>query len=215
MSNTIPPPREPLMGADRIINPSWYRYLSGSSRVDGPSSSATNLVTGSIPANQPNSRRIAVTSPIVKVDGGAGNNYTLSLADTAVTPTTYGSASKFATFTVDAKGRLTAAAEHPVTLQKAGSTATTSRVLALTDIGQCVEVGASGAITIPNSTFANGDVIWLYNDTTGNITITCTVTTAYISGVDVDKATMTLATRGLAMIRFKSGTECVVRGEVS
>ena len=76
-------------------------------------------------------------------------------------------------------------------------------------------MGTSGSITIPDATFAAGDVISLFNNTTGNITITCTITTAYIAGTDTDKATMTLATRGVATILFLSGTVCVVSGNVS
>jgi len=98
---------------------------------------------------------------------------------------------------------------------QSGSDKTTSYSLATTDVGKFVGVGTSGSITIPDATFAAGDVISLFNNTTGNITITCTITTAYIAGTDADKATMTLATRGVATILFLSGTVCVVSGNVS
>jgi hypothetical protein len=98
---------------------------------------------------------------------------------------------------------------------QSGSDKTSSYTLALTDIGEFVGVGTSGSITIPNSTFAAGDVISLFNNTTGNITITCSITTAYIAGTNTDKDTMTLATRGVATILFISGTVCVVTGNVS
>lgn len=94
-------------------------------------------------------------------------------------------------------------------------TKTTSYTLATGDVGKYVQVGTSGSITIPDATFSEGDVISIFNNTTGNITITCTITTAYIAGTDADKATMTLATRGLATILFISGTVCVVSGNVS
>jgi hypothetical protein len=55
----------------------------------------------------------------------------------------------------------------------------------------------------------------VFNNTSGDVTITCTITTAYIAGTDTDKATMTLATRGVATILFISGTVCVVNGNVS
>ena len=48
---------------------------------------------------------------LVGVDGGANGAYTLGLAATSVTAAAYGSASKTVSFTVDAKGRLTAAGE--------------------------------------------------------------------------------------------------------
>jgi hypothetical protein len=58
-------------------------------------------------------------------------------------------------------------------------------------------------------------VVSIFNNTSGNITITCTITTAYIAGTDSDKATMTLATRGVATVLFISSTICVVTGNVS
>lgn len=100
-------------------------------------------------------------------------------------------------------------------IPQSGSDKTTSYSLLTTDVGKFVGVGTSGSITIPNSTFAAGDVISLFNNTTGNITITCSITTAYIAGTNTDKDTMTLATRGVATILFISGTVCVVSGNVS
>lgn len=94
-------------------------------------------------------------------------------------------------------------------------TKTSSYSLAVGDVGKYVQVGASGAITIPNATFTEGDAISIFNNTSGNITITCSITTAYIAGTDTDKATMTLATRGVATVLFISGTVCVVAGNVS
>jgi hypothetical protein len=98
---------------------------------------------------------------------------------------------------------------------QSGSDKTTSYSLATTDVGEFVGVGSGGSITIPNSTFSTGDIVSIFNNTTGNVTITCSITTAYIAGVDTDKATMTLATRGLATVLFISGTVCTVSGNVS
>ena len=96
-----------------------------------------------------------------------------------------------------------------------GSAKTTSYTLATTDVGEYIEVGSGGSVTIPNSTFAAGDVVSIFNNTTGNITITCSITTAYIAGTNTDKDTMTLATRGVCTVLFISGTVCVVTGNVS
>lgn len=98
---------------------------------------------------------------------------------------------------------------------RSGSAKTTSYSLATGDVGEVIEVGSGGSVTIPDATFALGDVVSIFNNTSGNVTITCTITTAYIAGTDSDKATMTLATRGLATILFLSGTVCVVNGNVS
>ena len=92
---------------------------------------------------------------------------------------------------------------------------TTSYTLATTDVGKYVQVGSGGSITIPDATFADGDVVSVFNNTSAGITITCSITTAYISGTDSDKATVTLATRGVCTILFISSTVCVISGSVS
>lgn len=94
-------------------------------------------------------------------------------------------------------------------------TKTGSYTLATADVGKYVQVGSGGSITIPDATFSEGDAVVIFNNTTGNITITCTITTAYIAGTDSDKASVTLATRGVANILFISGTVCVITGNVS
>jgi hypothetical protein len=98
---------------------------------------------------------------------------------------------------------------------QSGSAKTGSYTLATTDVGDYIQVGSGGSITIPDATFATGDVVSIFNNTTGNITITCSITTAYIAGTDSDKATMTLATRGVATVLFISSTICVVTGNVT
>ena len=98
---------------------------------------------------------------------------------------------------------------------QSGSAKTANYDLVVGDVGKFIEVGASGAITIPDATFAAGDVVSIFNNTSGNVTITCTITTAYIAGTDADKASVTLATRGVATILFLSGTVCVISGNVS
>jgi hypothetical protein len=92
---------------------------------------------------------------------------------------------------------------------------TSSYQLATADVGKVVGIGTGGSITIPDATFAAGDAVLLFNNTTGSVTITCSITTAYIAGTDTDKATMTLATRGVASILFVSSTVCVVSGNVT
>lgn len=94
-------------------------------------------------------------------------------------------------------------------------TKTGSYTLATSDVGEYVQVGSGGSITIPDATFAEGDAISIFNNTTGNITITCTITTAYIAGTNSDKASVTLATRGVATILFISSTVCVITGNVT
>lgn len=94
-------------------------------------------------------------------------------------------------------------------------TKTTSYTLAVGDVGKYVQVGSGGSITIPDATFAEGDVVVIANNHSAAITVTCTITTAYIAGTDADKASVSLATRGLCTIVFLSGTVCIISGNVS
>jgi len=100
-------------------------------------------------------------------------------------------------------------------IPQTGSDKTTAYTLATGDVGKYVGVGTSGSIVVPTSTFANGDAISVYNNTTGNITITTSAPTAYIGGTNTVKTSITLATRGIATILFVSATVCVVTGNVS
>jgi hypothetical protein len=94
-------------------------------------------------------------------------------------------------------------------------TKTGSYSLAVGDVGKYVQVGSGGSITIPDATFAEGDVIVIANNHSAAITVTCTITTAYIAGTDTDKASVSLATRGLCTIVFLSGTVCIISGNVT
>lgn len=94
-------------------------------------------------------------------------------------------------------------------------TKTSSYTLATADVGKYVQVGSGGSIVIPDATFAEGDAINIFNNTSGSITITCSITTAYIAGTDTDVASVTLATRGMATILFISSTVCVIAGNIT
>jgi len=98
---------------------------------------------------------------------------------------------------------------------QSGSSKTTSYTLAVGDVGEYILLGASGAIVIPDATFAAGDVITIFNNTASTATLTCSITTAYIAGTFTDKATMTLAAAGVATVLFITSTLCVVTGNVT
>jgi len=89
----------------------------------------------------------------------------------------------------------------------------TTTTVATSDVGKVISLSAG--ITIPDATFSAGDVVTLFNNTSGSLTVTCTITTAYIAGTNTDVASVSLATRGLATILFISGTVCVIAGNVS
>jgi hypothetical protein len=96
-----------------------------------------------------------------------------------------------------------------------GAAKTGSYTLATGDVGTFVYVSTGGSVVIPNSTFAVGDIVSIYNDTTGNITVTCSTSTAYIAGTNTNKTSVTLATRGVATILFTAATSCVISGNVT
>jgi hypothetical protein len=100
-------------------------------------------------------------------------------------------------------------------IPQSGSSKTTSYTLVVGDVGEYILLGASGAIVIPDATFAAGDVVSIFNNTASTATITCSITTAYIAGTFTDKATMTLAAAGVATVLFITSTLCVVNGNVS
>jgi hypothetical protein len=82
----------------------------------GNAATATKLTT---------ERAIALTGDVTgtaNFDGSASAGISTTLANTAVTPASYGSASAASTFTVDAKGRLTAASSTPISIDQSSVT---------------------------------------------------------------------------------------------
>lgn len=86
---------------------------------------------------------------------------------------------------------------------------TTSGTATTADVGKVIAVSAG--ITIPNSTFAAGDAISIYNDSASSITITASISTLRLAGT-TSTGNRTLAARGMATIWFNSATEAVISG---
>ena len=91
---------------------------------------------------------------------------------------------------------------------------TTSYTLQRSDTGGYVEIGSGGSVTIPNSVFFAGDAVVIVNNTASPVTLTCSITTAYIAGTDIDKNSVSLVERGVATVLFLSGTLCFISGNV-
>lgn len=89
----------------------------------------------------------------------------------------------------------------------------TTTTLVAADVGKVVSLSAG--ITVPASIFAAGDVVALYNNTTGNLTITCSAVTTKLAGSNTTVTSATLATRGVATVLFIDATNCVITGNVS
>jgi uncharacterized protein YqgC (DUF456 family) len=127
--------------------------------------------------------------------------------DVTLTPKGTGVVTTAASYS-DAAGKLRA-------IPQSGAAKVASYTLATTDVGEFIELGASGAIVVPNATFSAGDAVVIFNNTSSAATLTLSITTAYLGGTDADKATLSLATRGVCTILFISGTVCVVSGNVT
>lgn len=82
--------------------------------------------------------------------------------------------------------------------------------LQLSDVGD--HVSATGNITVPPAVFAAGDVVVIYNNTGGNLSILrgAGVTMYWVAGAD---ATRTLGTRGLASVVCVASNTFVITGQ--
>lgn len=87
--------------------------------------------------------------------------------------------------------------------------------LAAADVGKYVQITSGGSINVPDGVFTNGDVVSLFNNTNTAVTVTCSISTAYIAGADTDVANVSLGTRGVATILFANANVCVITGNVS
>lgn len=183
-------------------------YVEGSSIVPGAtatlpvSSGGTGSNTATFSgANITSLNASNISSGLLAVANGGTNNAFFTVS---------GPASSAKTYTFSNENMSVGFRNIPPVGTKTGS-----YTLATGDVGEYVQVGSGGSITIPDATFAEGDAISIFNNTSGNVTVTCSITTAYIAGTDSDKASVTLATRGVCTVLFISGTVCVITGNVT
>ena len=154
-------------------------------------SSTLNFYNGSAWVNLAEGDVTSVVAGTGLSGGGSTGDLTVNLANTAVTAASYGSASAVGTFTVDAQGRLTAAADATIAV---ASTAVTDFTEAVQDVAGAAIVGttnevtvtyddAAGTITLsqPTDVTVGGELI-----VTGNLTVNGTTTTVNSTTLSVD-----------------------------
>jgi hypothetical protein len=91
-----------------------------------------------------------------------------------------------------------------------------SYTLLASDVGKFIELGAGGTVVVPDSVFAAGDAISIFNNTSASISCTCSdITDFYKGGTDTDISSFSVTTRGVATILFITATRAVVTGNVA
>jgi hypothetical protein len=100
-------------------------------------------------------------------------------------------------------------------IPSAGAAKTSEYTLTISDIGEFVTIGTSGKVLVPNNTFATGNAVSVYNDTTGNVSINISTTTGYVVGTNTNRTGVTLATRGIATILFINPSYCILSGNLT
>jgi hypothetical protein len=203
-------------GVSVAVGEKCFVYYNGTDIVKATSSTADGVTTFSagstgLTPNSATSGAVTLAGTLAPANGGTGvaNNAasTLTISGNFATTLTVGATTSV---TLPPSGSL-----GYLNIPQSGAAKTTSYTLAVGDVGEFIEVGASGSIVVPNATFAAGDAVVIFNNTSGAITLTMSITTAYIGGTDADKATISLATRGICNVLFISGTVCVVTGNVT
>ena len=199
--------------------PSTLNSAAGGVVLSSDASGALDIQTGGVNAIQIGTGQTVTISNLVlpsSITVTTLNASSASITNLSGTTATYTSANittltgTSATITnmLDGAGNLR-------NIPSAGTEKTSTYTLSISDIGEYVTIGTGGGIDVPNGIFSAGNVVSVYNNTTGARTISLTITTAYIAGTDSDKASVSLATRGLATILFISNSICVVTGNVS
>lgn len=181
------------------------QLLIGNTATNGLAKATITAGTGISVTNGNGTITIASTGGVGTVTsvGGTGSANGLSLSGTVTSSgniTLGGSVTSVAT---------TATIDGVVIGYRSIPRSTTTTTAVVGDVGKCIAVTAG--ITIPNSTFAAGDAVSIYNDSGSAITITAGVTTLRQAGT-ANTGNRTLAERGMATVWFNSATEAIISG---
>ena len=161
----------------------------------------TSNLTGNVTGNAStatawlNARTLSLTgdatATLSGIDGTANVSAALTLATTGVTAGSYGSATAIPTFTVDAKGRLTAAGTVNVatSLSIAGNTGTDTVDLLSDTLTFTGSNGITAAVTNNTITFSIGQSV----GTTDNVTFNNVTVNGTLSSDDITAANISVA----------------------
>jgi len=191
-----------LDGVQTLTNKTLTSPKIGTEILDTNGNELLRLIAAASAVNELTLANAATSNPPSLSATGSDTNIDVSLVPkgTGITRTT--------TTYNDVYGKLRA-------VPRSGAAKTGPYSLTLADVGLMIEVQSGGSVTIPDSIFFAGDAVSIFNNTSEDVTITCAITTAYIAGLNLDKASVTLVTRGVATVFFSSGTQCVISGNVS
>lgn len=164
-----------LTAADYSTLANWQELLTPTDAV-----TSVNGQTGVVSLSASDVSAVPTTRNVSTGTGLSGGgdlstDRTIALADTAVTPNSYGSATQVATFTVDAQGRLTAASNATIAI--ANTAVSGLGTMSTQDANNVAITGGSiGAVTFDPATTAtpanNGDMVF---ELTDNSTLTIKV----------------------------------------
>lgn len=94
--------------------------------------------------------------------------------------------------------------------RKIPAVASTGETIAATAVGKCYDT--TGNMTIPANVFVAGDAVSIYNNSSGNLTITQGASLTLRQVGTANTGNRTLAQRGFVTVWFRSATEAVISG---
>lgn len=162
---------------------------------------------------------VSATSYITSASGSSANITTLTgttLTYTSGTITNFSSTSANITTMTGASLTVTTMLDGLGLVRNIpqSSAKTTAYTLQTTDNGTYI-LTSSGTVTVPNDTFAAGNVVSVFNNSTNTISLTLSTTTAYVSGINTNRTGLALSTRGVCTILFVNPSYCIITGSVT
>lgn len=178
-------------------------------------SAAANVTVPNLSATSANITTLSATS--ANITTATGTTFSATTMGAQATTTFLGTSANIttitgttATFTTSSDG-----AGNLRNIPSAGTAKTSEYTLTTSDLGEFITLSTSGKVLVPNNTFVTGNAFSIYNDTTGNVSINLSTTTAYLVGTNTNRTGVTLATRGIATVLIINPSYCIVSGNVT